>query len=403
MFDVAIAGGGIVGLAIAMELTARWPRLRLIVLEKESTLGQHQTGRNSGVIHSGIYYRPGSRKAALCVAGAKWLVEFCRARGIRHELCGKLVVATTPAEMPALQALYERGVANGVPGLALVGSERIRELEPHARGVQALQVPSAGIVDYSAVARAFAEDVQARGGIIRTSARVDRCLRRGDGWIVTSTAGEVACRYLVSCTGLHGDRLARAAAGLRDVQIVPFRGEYYEVVPARRFLVRHMIYPVPHPALPFLGAHFTRSISGGLHAGPNAVLALKREGYRKWDISATDVAELVTFLGFWRMARRYGAAGLAEWYRSWNKQAFVRALQRLVPEIQPSDLVPAPAGVRAQAVDRHGALLDDFDLVERERALYVRNVPSPAATASLAIGRTIAGMIVSALDGGEER
>ena len=391
-YDVAVVGGGIVGLATAMTLLGQHPHVRLVLLEREPALARHQTGRNSGVIHSGLYYRPGSLKAKLCVRGAAVMVEFCRERGLPFERCGKLVVATHDSELPRLLMLYERGMANGVEGLEFVEPDRMRELEPHAHGIKALHVRSTGITDYVAVSNAFAELVRQRGGVIHTGAGVDQVERREDRWHLATPLGTARARYLVTCGGLQSDRLARLAGGPSDLQIIPFRGEYYDVVPERRDLVKHLIYPVPDPSMPFLGVHFTRTVEGGLHAGPNAVLALKREGYRKRDVCVRDVVDLARFPGFWRMASRYWATGLAESYRSWSKAAFVRALQRLVPDIRAGDLVPGTAGVRAQAVDRYGALLDDFNIVQHEGAIHVRNVPSPAATASIAIGQTICRM-----------
>ena len=379
-----------------MELTARYPSLTLLVLEKEAQLATHQTGHNSGVIHSGLYYRPGSLKAATCVAGAKLMVAFCRHHRIPYELCGKLIVATHPSELPAIETLYQRGLANGVEGLSRIEPEQIREIEPHAAGLQALHVRSTGIVDYALVASTMATILRHRGASIRTSARVIRCARQQRTWLLQTTIGEVRSRFLITCAGLHSDRVTRQAGGPSDVRIVPFRGEYYDVIPTRRFLVNGMIYPVPDHAMPFLGVHLTRTIHAGLHAGPNAVLALKREGYRKRDIDLRDAADIVTFPGFWRMARRYWRTGLAETYRSFSKAAFVRALQRLVPEIQPGDLIPGGAGVRAQAMDTAGRLLDDFDVVPQDHAIHVRNVPSPAATASLRLAQVIADRLATA-------
>lgn len=390
--DVAVVGGGIVGLATAHQLLVRFRGLRVVVLEKEAEVASHQTGRNSGVIHSGIYYRPGSLKARICREGARLLVDFCRAHGIAYEICGKVIIATDETELPRLQALYEQGTTNEVRGLTLIGPDRLREIEPHATGLRALYVPGAGIVDFRGVSRALAREVGERGGEIRTGCRVLRLTQRDDGWVLRTTRGEVSAGYVVTCAGLHADRLAAAAGAAADMQIVPFRGEYYELVPSRRDLVRHLIYPVPDPSLPFLGVHLTRGIDGGVHAGPNAVLALKREGYRKTDVSLNDVGELVRFPGFWAMARRYWRVGIEEAHRSLSKRAFVRALQRLVPEIREADLVPAASGVRAQAVDRDGRLLSDFDIVQQLRAIHVRNAPSPAATASLAIGQAVAEM-----------
>jgi L-2-hydroxyglutarate oxidase LhgO len=361
----------------------------VIVLEKEPRLASHQTGRNSGVIHSGVYYRPGSLKARLCVEGAALLVRFCQEQGIPYRLCGKLILATNDVERARLRALHERGAANGVAGLELIGPERLQELEPHARGLEALRVPGAGIVDYRAVAERFAEQIRAASGVIRMGTRVVGCVRRDGAWRVETTAGEMSARGLVSCAGLFADRLARAD-GARDLQIVPFRGEYEELRPERCGLIRAMIYPVPDPALPFLGVHFTRSIHGGVHAGPNAVLALKREGYRKRDVDLRDCWEMARFPGFWRMVRRHWRSGLEESWRSCSRAAFVRALQRLVPEVRAEDLQPGGSGVRAQAVRRDGGLADDFDIVAVPQALHVRNVPSPAATACLALARHLA-------------
>jgi len=396
MFDVAVVGGGIVGLAAARELLQRHPRAKLVLLEKEACLAHHQTGHNSGVIHSGIYYRPGSLKARTCVAGAKLLVAFCRERGIRHEICGKVIVATDEAEVPRLRTLHERAVANGVERVELIGRERLRELEPHARGVMALHVPTTGIVDYKAVARAYAQDIHAAGGEIRPATLVRRIHRRGGAWIVETSNGDVQASYLVTCAGLQADRIARMGGAPNDVQIIPFRGEYYELTPARHSLVRNLIYPVPDPALPFLGVHLTRMIDGQIHVGPNAVLALKREGYRKFDANIGDILDLLRYRGFWRMAKRYWAYGIGEWYRSLSRAAFVRSVQRLLPEVRDRDLVPSGSGVRAQAVDVQGALVDDFNIVQADCAIHVRNVPSPAATASMRVGQAIADMAESA-------
>jgi len=396
VYDVAVIGGGIVGLATAMELSGRSPSLRLIVLEKEPQVGMHQTAHNSGVIHSGIYYRPGSLKAKTCVEGARLMTAFCEAHAIPYAICGKVVVATEPPELPALETLYQRGLMNGVPGLSLIGPERLREIEPNARGIRALHVASAGIVDYRAVAFAFAEVIRQRGGTVQTSARVNRLEKRTEGWILQTTEGDLCSRYLVTCGGLYADRIAAMAGAPSDLQIIPFRGDYYDLVPQRRALVRAMIYPVPNPALPFLGVHLTRALDGRVHAGPNAVLALKREGYRKTDISPTESLALVSSLGFWRMARTHWSTGLRELWRSLNTHAFVRALQRLVPDLKSEDVVPGDSGVRAQAVDRHGALVDDFNIVQGDHAIFVRNVPSPAATASIRIGQLIADMMAEA-------
>ena len=389
-YDIAIVGGGIVGLSTAMALSTQAPRLRLLVVEKEPRLGAHQTGHNSGVIHSGIYYRPGSLKASLCVTGAKALIAFCQSHGIPVKQCGKLVIATSQEELPRLEALYVRGQANGVPDLALLGPEEIQEREPHAAGIRALWVPSAGIVDFTQVAKTYAEILRRQGVLIQTNTRLLKSSLTGGTLLLQTSQGQIQSRYLINCAGLHADRVARQSLSPAPLTIVPFRGEYYELLPHRRALVRGLIYPVPDPRFPFLGVHLTRRIDNRVEAGPNALLALKREGYRKTDFSLRDTWEMLTYPGLWRMAARYWRTGLTELLRSVGKQAFVRSVQRLVPKIQAEDLVPAEAGVRAQMLDRAGVLLDDFFLEFTERAIHVCNAPSPAATASLAIGETIA-------------
>jgi L-2-hydroxyglutarate oxidase len=392
-YDVAVIGGGIIGLATAHAFAQRFPSRRILLLEKESSIGAHQTTHNSGVIHSGVYYRPGSLKAKTCVEGSRLLVSFCQSHGIPHRLCGKLIVATEPAEVPALEALHARGLANGVPGLALLGPEALQDVEPHARGVKALHIPGAGIVDYGAVARRLAQLLQAGGVTLQMSSRVQRLTRRENVWLIETTAGTAQAERLVNCAGLHVDRLAARSGAKPRLRIVPFRGEYYDVVPERRHLVNALIYPVPNPRFPFLGVHFTRSIDGRVHAGPNAVLALKREGYRKTDFSLSDALSLAADPGVWRMARAHWRMGASELHRSLSKSTFVRALQRLVPEVRASDLVPAQAGVRAQAVDDSGVLIDDFMIIQQDHAVHVLNTPSPAATASLCIGQRIADLI----------
>ena len=390
--EVAVIGGGIVGLATAMALAAR-PGTTVGVLEAEERLAAHQSGRNSGVIHSGLYYRPGSLKARYCIEGREAMYRFCAEHGIPHERCGKLVVATRPPERAALDELERRGAANGLRGLQRLAAEAIGEREPHAAGLDGLFVPETGIVDYPGVVEAFAGRVLAAGGSVETGARVLGCRRDGAELVLETARGVVRCRALVNCAGLYADRVARLCGVDPGVQIVPFRGEYYELVPARRHLVRNLIYPVPDPALPFLGVHFTRMVRGGVEAGPNAVLALKREGYRFWDVSARDALEIATYTGTWRMARRFWRTGLGELYRSRSKRAFVHALQRLVPTLCPADIVRGGAGVRAQAVAPSGALLDDFHVVRAARMVHVLNAPSPAATASIAIGQAVAAMV----------
>ena len=387
--DLAVIGGGIIGLATAHEALLRSPRSRVLVLEKEGHLATHQTGRNSGVIHSGIYYKPGSLKARTCVAGARAMVEFCRAQGLPVRICGKVVVATSEDELEPLQELHRRGTANGVEGLELLDAARLRELEPHAAGLRALRVPGTGITDYAAVTRRLAELVITAGGDVKTGARVTGLEVAGDAVVIVSAAGEFRCRRAVNCAGLYADRLARLAGSDPGLCIVPFRGEYYELAPAARRLVNGLIYPVPDPRFPFLGVHFTLRLDGSVEAGPNAVLAFRREGYRRWDIRAGELWETLAYAGFRRMARRYWRRGLEEWRRSLSRRAFARSLQRLVPEVREEDLAAGGSGVRAQALAPDGALLDDFHIVRRGPMVHVLNVPSPAATASLAIARHI--------------
>jgi L-2-hydroxyglutarate oxidase len=389
--QVVIVGGGIVGLSTARALVEGSPPILPLVIEKEPELAAHQTGHNSGVIHSGIYYRPGSLKARFTVEGAHDLVAFCERHAIPHDICGKVVVATEPAELPRLEELHRRGIANNVPGgVEMIGPERLGEIEPHAAGLRALHVPATGIVDFVAVARCYAELVRAAGGEIRTGTRVTAIRRQSGEWIVETTAGEIRAALLVNCAGLQSDRIARLAGSDPAVRIVPFRGEYYELRPERESLVRALIYPVPDPAFPFLGVHFTRMIRGGVEAGPNAVLAFKREGYRKLDFDLRDAWDTLGFRGFRRLAARYWRTGAGEMFRSLSKRAFVRALRRLLPDLRDDDVEAAGAGVRAQAVDASGNLIDDFSIEHGEAAIHVLNAPSPAATASLPIGRFIA-------------
>jgi L-2-hydroxyglutarate oxidase len=393
--DVAVIGGGIVGLATAMSLAER-TRATVVVLEAEDRLAAHQTGHNSGVIHSGLYYQPGSLKAQNCVAGREALYRFCVEHGIAHERCGKVVVAVDESELPRLDELERRGRANGLQGLRRLGPEGIREREPHARGVAGLFVPDTGIVDYTAVSEACAGCVRAAGGSVLTAARVTACRRdpspggAAADLVLETARGTLRCGALVNCAGLHSDRVARLCGVDPGVRIVPFRGEYYDLVPQKRDLVRDLLYPVPDPAFPFLGVHFTRMVRGGVEAGPNAVLALRREGYRRSDLSLRDTAELLAFPGFWRMGLGHWRMGLRESWRSTWTHAFVAALQRLVPEITSADVLRAGAGVRAQALESDGKLCDDFLILEAERMIHVLNAPSPAATASITIGRAIA-------------
>jgi L-2-hydroxyglutarate oxidase len=388
-YDIAIIGGGIVGCATAMALASDRP-LRIIVLEAEDALAAHQTGHNSGVIHSGLYYAPGSLKAKLCVEGREALVQLCEERGIAHDRCGKVVVATSEAQLPALDALERRGVANGLKGVRRIGPGELHELEPHCSGIAGLHVPETGIVDYTAVTRAYAATVQERGGEILTSARVTAVKRETGGLVLETPQGAVHARNLINCAGLRSDLVARRCGVDPGLQIVPFRGEYYELEPGRHALVRNLIYPVPDPRFPFLGVHFTRMIAGGIEAGPNAVLAFRREGYGRFSLSLPDTLRFLFYRGFWRMAWKYWRTGLGEMWRSFSKRAFVKALQVLLPELTVADVRRSGAGVRAQALEPTGKLTDDFKLVEAERMLHVLNAPSPAATASIAIGREIA-------------
>jgi len=390
--DVIIVGGGIVGLAVALEITRRFPRLSLLLLEKENRVGQHQSSHNSGVIHSGIYYKPGSLKAKLCVEGAHAMVEFCRAHCIPHQVCGKVIVATHEDEFQRLEELRRRGEANGLTGVRSIGPEQLWEIEPHATGLRALVVPSTGITDYAAVCAKYSELIHAQGGTILTSTAVTG-LQQRTGVVVVETSGPaLSTTHLINCAGLFSDRISRMAGEKPDVIIAPFRGEYYDLIPERSSLVRALIYPVPDPRFPFLGVHFTRRVSGSVDAGPNAVLAFRREGYRRTDFNLHDLASSLIFPGFWRMAAKHWRSGLDEFHRSFSKPAFVRALQRLVPEVREQDLVPGGSGVRAQAVRRDGTLVDDFQFVPSGKMLHVLNVPSPAATASLPIGRVIGDM-----------
>ncbi len=389
-FDIAIIGGGIVGLATALGLLEANPGLRLVVLEKESRVGQHQTGHNSGVVHSGVYYKPGSLKAKLCVDGVGSLRAFCDSEGLAYEAFGKILVAVDQSEIPALDEIHRRGVANGVEGLRKLDLHGIREIEPNAAGVAGLHVPGTASVDFQKVAGAMAVRLERLGGEVRLNSEVLSIVNGSKEVGIKTVTGELTAGYLVNCAGLQCDRVARMAGADPQVQIVPFRGEYYEVKDDRAGLVNGMIYPVPDPRFPFLGVHFTKTVTGAIEAGPNAVLALSREGYRWGSIDRGDLWETVRNPGLWVVARRYWKTGIGEMVRSASKRAFVSALQRLVPTIEIHDVVRAGAGVRAQAMDRKGNLLDDFAIEESPRALHVLNAPSPAATASLAIGRYVA-------------
>jgi L-2-hydroxyglutarate oxidase LhgO len=364
----------------------------LLLLEKEKTRAQHQTGHNSGVIHSGIYYKPGSIKARTCVEGAATRVSFCREYGIPYRICGKVIIAATPDEVPELEELRRRGEVNGISGLRVLTPEELREIEPHCNGVRALHVPVTGITDYVAVSEKYAELARARGAEIRTGCAVHGVVAKDGGIVLETNGGPCRTRFAINCAGLHSDRVSRMAGNKPKIRIVPFRGEYYDVIPERQHLVRTLIYPVPDPRFPFLGVHFTTRIHGGVDAGPNAVLAFKREGYRKRDFSLHDTFSSLTFPGFWRMAGKYWRMGVDETFRASNKRSFTKALQKLVPEIQEQDLVPGGSGVRAQALQLDGSMVDDFQFVAGPQMLHVLNVPSPAATASIPIGKAIVKM-----------
>jgi L-2-hydroxyglutarate oxidase len=391
-YDIVVIGGGIVGLSTAMELTRRFPRLRLVVLEKEDAVARHQSGHNSGVIHSGIYYQPGSLKARLCVQGARLMVEFCKAHGIAYQICGKVIVATTEDEIPRLEELRQRGEANGLGELRILKPEGLRDIEPHCAGLMGLHVPMTGITDYALVSRKYADLIQERGGEIRTRTEVVGFARDSRDVTLETNSGNFAARFVINCAGLHSDRISRLAGDEPGLRIIPFRGEYYDLIPERQSVIRGLIYPVPDPRFPFLGVHFTRRIHGGVDAGPNAVLSFKREGYKKSDFAVRDAWSELTYAGFWKMAGKYWRSGLSEFYRSFSKKTFVDSLQRLVPAITSADLVPGGSGVRAQAMRPDGTLVDDFQFVSAQHMLHVCNVPSPAATASLPIGQAIAQM-----------
>ena len=392
--DVLIVGGGIVGLGTGLALA---PRVSVTVVEAERDVALHQTGHNSGVIHSGLYYKPGSAKARNCAEGRELMYRFCEENGIPYERCGKLVVATDPSEVPALEELERRGRANGLSGLHRLSGTELRTVEPHVAGVAGLRVPETGIVNYKVVAGAYARKIAESGGAVRTESRFLACTREPGALVAETTAGPIRAKVLVNCAGLYSDRVAGRCGVDPGVRIVPFRGEYYELKPRAEHLCRHLIYPVPDARLPFLGVHFTRMIGGGVECGPNAVLAFRRAGYHLRDVSAADLWELATYAGFWKMSRRFWRVGLHEMYRSLSRRAFWHSLQKLIPEVSFHDIVPAGAGVRAQAVAPDGKLVDDFFIRRAERMIHVLNAPSPAATASISIGRSIAELVLKEL------
>ncbi len=386
MKTIGIIGGGIIGLATAYRFGQRMPGRRVIVFEKESGVGRHQTGHNSGVLHAGLYYKPGSNKARLAVEGIRQMVRFCAENGVKHEICGKLVVAASEEEVPRMMDLFERGTANGLAGLRVLDRAGMLEIEPHVGGVRALRVPEEGIVDYAGVCAALVRKIEAQGGEVRVSSGVTGLRETAGGWLVSTDTGDCEVDFIVNCAGLHCDRVAEMGGVEREMRIVPFRGEYYLIRKERQELVRHLIYPVPDPSFPFLGVHFTRLIHGGVEAGPNAVLAFAREGYTKRDFVAADLWDALSFPGLWKFLQRYPAVSWFEVKRSFSKQLFCESLQRLVPEIQVDDISPGGAGVRAQSMLPNGDLVQDFLFADRRRALHLLNAPSPGATASLAIG-----------------
>ena len=400
-YDVSIVGGGIIGLATAFHLTRRYPGCRVAVIEKEGELAVHQTGHNSGVIHSGIYYRPGSQKARFCVAGVESLIQFCVENDIEFERCGKVIVATEQSELGRLDDLYQRGIANGVDGLELIGPERLKEIEPSANGIKAIYSPGTGIVDFKAVSNAYAAKVRAAGGDILTHSEVLDIARSGGSIYLDTTRGGIESRYLINCAGLQVDKVARKIGVEPNVRIIPFRGEYYTLSTQSSHLVKGLIYPVPNPRFPFLGIHFTRTIHGQVEAGPNSVLAFAREGYSKTSFNVKETLSALSYPGFWAMTFKYWSTGLRELRRSVSKRIFLNDLQRLVPEVGLGDLSPGGSGVRAQAVDKRGRLLDDFFIQESKGAIHVLNAPSPGATSSLSIGNYIVGLAARSFDLGE--
>jgi len=388
MYDFVLIGGGIVGLASAMALGKRYPNARIIVLEKENAWAHHQTGNNSGVIHSGIYYKPGSFKAKFCREGSRSMVEFCQEHGIAHEVCGKVIVATEEKELPLLENLYKRGLENSL-SVTKISAEEIQEIEPHVRCLAGIRVPTTGIVDYKQVCQKYADLIKIQGGELRLNTKVEKISNTSKGQVLETNKGTFETRTIINCAGLHSDRIAKLGQVHPQAKIVPFRGEYYELKPEKRYLVKTLIYPVPNPDFPFLGVHFTRMIDGSVHAGPNAVLSFKREGYKKTDFDLGDFAEIMTYPGFWKLAAKHANQGIQEMIRSFYKAAFVRSLQRLIPEVQADDLIPTHAGVRAQALMNDGKLVDDFLIVKGQNSVHVCNAPSPAATSSIEIGKVI--------------
>jgi (S)-2-hydroxyglutarate dehydrogenase len=397
VYDFAVVGGGIVGLSTGMALYKRFPNAKVVIIEKESVVAEHQTGHNSGVIHSGIYYKPGSFKARFARQGSKSMTKFCQTHGIDHDICGKVIVATNQEELPLLESLYKRGLQNEL-AIQKIGVDELKEIEPHVNGLGAIRVPQAGIVNYRQVSEKFAEIIQQHGGEIHLNTKVEKMHEDSDQVIIETNRGTLRASMVINCAGLHSDRVAAATGYKTDMKILPFRGEYFKLVPEKRYLVKHLIYPVPNPKFPFLGVHFTRMISGEVDAGPNAVLSFKREGYKKTDFNAKDLMESLSFPGLWKMAGKFAKEGLDEYVRSFSKKQFTKSLQELIPEIQEDDLIPAPAGVRAQALKSDGNMVDDFHIVMGKRTVHVCNAPSPAATASIEIGKEVVNRVPEQLN-----
>ncbi len=395
IYDVTVIGGGIVGLATALRIKEQNPNLKLLIIEKENVVAKHQTGHNSGVIHSGLYYKPGSLKATNCIKGYDMLLDFCRKEDIKYDLCGKIVVATRPEQISILDGLFERGKQNGLDGFKMLNAEQIKEYEPHVKGLKGFFVPQTGIIDYTDVCKKYLEKTQKLGGSIAFGEKVNNISSNNGISTVVTSKGSYETKLVVNCAGLYSDKVGQMTDIKADnLRIIPFRGEYFEIKPEKQYLVKNLIYPVPDPNFPFLGVHFTRMIHGGVEAGPNAVLAFRREGYKKLDIHLGELFETLTWPGFLKVAAKYWQTGLGEMYRSFSKTAFTKALQELIPEIQPDDLVAGAAGVRAQACDREGGLLDDFAIFENQQAINVCNAPSPAATSSLSIGQTVSELVL---------
>ncbi|SEH28623.1 L-2-hydroxyglutarate oxidase [Chryseobacterium culicis] len=392
-YDIIIVGAGLVGLATAYQLKIKKPDAKILVLEKENDVSLHQSGHNSGVIHSGIYYKPGSLKAKNCIEGYNSVINFAKEHGIRYDLCGKIIVATSQEELPLLDNIYKRGVENGLQELKYLSREEFREIEPHCEGVRAIKVPQTGIIDYPGVAKKIKELFQELGGEVKFNSEVRNIINNNAEIIVKTQASEFKTKKLISCAGLYSDKITKMTNEKNDVIIIPFRGEYYKIRDEKKHLVKHLIYPVPDPNFPFLGVHFTRMIDGNIEAGPNAVLAFKKEGYKFFDFDLEETMQTLMWPGFRKIVAKYGKTGLGEVHRSLSKSAFTKALQKLMPEIQESDLVPGGSGVRAQACDRNGGLIDDFDIVKNGNIIHVRNAPSPAATSCLSIGNKISELI----------